>query len=436
MKTKRLWTTAVAAFMIAAFIGGCKDENVETVGLCPLVISTNPANLATNVPFDQVITVTFNAPMNPLTITPSAFTLSSPSGARVGSSSKQASDIPGSLTYDAASHAMVFTPTAKLKSNATYTGTVATSVKDVAGNALQVAYVWTFSTVGPPTVLSTDPANNATSVPTNKVVTATFSTPMDPLTFNSTTFTVNQGATAVAGTVSYTGSTASFTPTAILLAGTIYTGTITTGVKNVAGTSLVTNYVWTFNTGGSPSVTLTDPLDLATNVAFNKVIKATFSEAMDPLTITTTSFTLKIGAASVLGAVTYSGTTASFTPGSPLLGSTTYTATVTTAAKNVGGNPMLSNKVWSFTTASIPTVVSTDPLNLAIGVALNKIVGATFSEPMDALTLTTTTFTLMNGVTPVLGAVNYAGTTATFDPTVDLSPGVTYTATITTGAKS
>ncbi len=436
MKTRKLWTTALAAFMIAAFIGGCKDENVETVGLCPLVISTNPANLAANVPLNQVITVTFNEPMNPLTITPGAFVLSSPSGARVGSSTKSQSEIPGSLTYDAATRSMVFTPNVKLKANAVYTGTVATTVKDVAGNALQVAYVWTFSTIGSPTVISTDPANNATNVAISKIITATFSVPMDPLTFNATTFTVSQGATAVAGTVSYTGSTATFTPTNVLALNTIYTGTITTAAKNVAGTALAANYVWTFNTGGSPSVILTDPLDLATAVAFNKVITATFSEAMDPLTITSSSFTLKIGSATVLGAVTYAGTTATFTPTTNLLGSTTYTATVTTAAKNVGGNPMTTNKVWSFTTASIPSVVSTDPLNLAIGVALNKVVGATFSEAMDPLTITATTFTLMNGATPVAGVVNYVGTTATLDPTVDLLPGITYTATITTGAKS
>jgi hypothetical protein len=426
----------MAAFTIAAVVTGCKDENVETVGLCPLVIATNPANAAVNVPLNQVITVTFNEAMNPATISPSAFSLSSPSGARVANPSKKASEIPGTLTYDDATHSMVFTPNVQLKANAIYTGNVATSVKDMAGNALQVAFVWTFATVAAPTVLSTDPIGNATSVPTNKVVRATFSVPMDPLTVTSTTFTVRQGTTAVAGVVSYTGSTASFTPSAVLLGSTIYTATITSGVKDVAGTSMTSNFQWTFNTGGSPTVILTDPLDLATGVLFDKVITAGFSEAMDPLTVTGSSFTLMIGAAAVSGAVTYSGTTATFTPGSPLLASTTYTATVTTGVKNVGGNPILANKVWSFTTAPTPSVLSTDPLNLANGVALNKVVGATFSGAMDALTITTTTFNLMNGATPVLGAVNYAGTTATFTPTANLLPGVTYTATITTGARN
>jgi hypothetical protein len=97
-----------------------------------------------------------------------------------------------------------------------------------------------------PTVISTDAANNATGVVLDKIVTATFSVPMDPLTITATTFTVELDATPVDGTVSYTGTTASFTPTSNLLSGTSYTATITTGAKNVPGTALANDYVWTF----------------------------------------------------------------------------------------------------------------------------------------------------------------------------------------------
>jgi hypothetical protein len=438
MKTKKLWTTAIAAFMIAAFIGGCKDENVETVGLCPLVISTNPANLATSVPLNQVITVTFNEAMNPLTITPGAFALSSPSGARVGSSSKNESEIPGTLSYDAASHSMTFKPNVPLKSNATYTGTVATSVKDVAGNALQVAYNWTFSTglVVSPAVISVDPLNAATGVSLNKTVSANFSTAMDPLTLTGATFTVASGTTAIPGSVSYAGTTASFISSSPLSANTLYTATITTGAKNVAGTPLANNYTWSFTTGTTPTVLSTDPLNLASGVALNKVIGATFSEAMNPLTLTTSTFTLMNGATPVAGAVSYAGTTATFTPTVSLLAGITYTATITTGATSVGGIALSSVYVWTFTTANVPTVLSTDPLDLATGVALNKVISATFSQSMDALTITGSTFTLMIGATPVGGSVNYSGSTATFTPTSNLLSGSTYTATITTGAKN
>jgi hypothetical protein len=353
MKT-RIWITAMIACLLAVFIGGCQDENVEKVGVCPLVLSTNPANLAVNVPLEQVITVTFNEAMNPATIGPGAFDLSSPGS----SSGRQKGSVTGELVYDAATFTMKFTPSQKLSANTTYTGKINTSVKDMTGNALQVDYTWTFSTNASvsPTVTSTSPADNATGTLLNKVVNASFSMPMDAATITATTFTVKQGTTVIPGVVTFDAATAtaSFTPNTNLSQNTVYTGMITTGAKNVPGSPLLNNFVWTFTTGAiaAPTVTVTDPLNLATNVPANKIITASFNEAMDATTINTSSFTLKIGTTPVAGVVTYSGTTATFTPSSNLLSGNTYTATITTAAKNVAGISLASNKVWSFSTVA------------------------------------------------------------------------------------
>jgi hypothetical protein len=355
MKTRKLLITAIAAIFMTAFMGGCKDENVEIVGLCPLVASTDPANLATSVPLDKIITATFNEAMNPATITPGAFTLSSP-----GSKGDfiAAAAVPGALTYNGTNYTMSFVPTDKLTTNTTYTGTVSSSVKDLKGNALQEDYVWTFSTgtTLSPTVISTDPANNATGVVLNKIVAATFSVPMNASTLTGTTFIVKQGATSIAGAVTYSGSTAYFTPASALTLSSLYTATITTGAKNVAGTPIPSDYVWSFTTGtiSAPKVISTDPANLATGVAFNKVITATFSEAMTGSTITATSFTLMTGTTPVTGAVSYTGTTATFIPTVILLSGTTYTATITTGAKNLAGTPLANDYVWTFNT--IPTL--------------------------------------------------------------------------------
>jgi hypothetical protein len=80
--------------------------------------------------------------------------------------------------------------------------------------------------------------------------------------------------------------------------------------------------------------------------------------------------------------------------------------------------------------------VSTDPANSAASVSIAKILTATFNQPMDATTFTVITFTLQQGLTPVLGAVSAAGSTATFIPAIDLGLNTTYTATITTGVKN
>ncbi len=426
MKKKKL-LTAIAILSIV-FLAGCKkDDFVGVVGVCPLVVSTNPINGATNVPLTKVITATFNEQMNPLTITGTSFTV------QEGSNS-----VAGTVSYSGTT--ATFTPTSKLDPSTTFTGKITTSAKDLMGNAIQTDFVWTFSTgaIAYPTVINTDPLNLATLVSLNKVVAATFNMKMDPTTITATTVTLKQGTTTVAGTVAYVDSTVTFTPTVALTPNTVYTGTVTTGAKNPLGYGLQTNYVWTFTTDASPIVTSTDPANNATGVVLNKVVAATFSVLMNQLTITTTTFTIKQGTTLITGTVAYSGSTATFTPTTPFTANTVYTGTITTGAKNLQGTALASNYVWTFTTAANvpPTVISTDPANNATGVAVNKVIAATFSVPMDPTTITSSTFTLKQGTTAVSGAVTYSGSTASFTPSSNLLASTVYTATITTGAKN
>ncbi|MDP1829202.1 MAG: ice-binding family protein [Archangium sp.] len=210
-----------------------------------------------------------------------------------------------------------------------------------------------------PTVTSTIPIDGAMSVSVGTTVNATFSEAMNPATLNMSTFTVMQGMAPVTGIVTYAGLTATFSP-ATLAASTTYTATIATGATDLAGNPLASNYVWTFTTGTipdstPPTVILTSPLDLAMNVSILKRLTATFSEPMDPLSISTTSFTLRQGLNPLLaGVVTYDAVLAmaTFAPTLPLAVSTTYTATITTVARDLALNPMVNNYVWTFTTGA------------------------------------------------------------------------------------
>ena len=353
MKQKNFLVTI--AIVLATLISGCaEDDFQETAGVCPLVIDTNPDNAATNVPLNQVITVTFNEEMNPSTINSSSFIVTG------------ASTIAGTLTYSGVT--ATFTPSVNLTPNTTYVVRITTAVKDLRGNALQEDYLFSFSTGATlqPLVLTTSPTPNETGVVLNKIVSATFNMPMDPATINTSTFTLKQGTTTITGVVTYSGNTALFTPNANLTANTVYTATITTGAHNMAGVALASNYVWNFTTGAivAPRVILTDPFNTETGVLLNKVVTATFDMAMDPLTITTSTFTLKQGTDVILGSVSYSGNMASFTPNNPLLANAVFTATITTGAKNVAGIAIANNYVWTFKTinsSNAPDLGSASP---------------------------------------------------------------------------
>ena len=150
------------------------------------------------------------------------------------------------------------------------------------------------------------------------------------------------------------------------------------------------------------------------------------------------------GATPVSGTVTYDATNsiAVFAPtGGTFAISTTFTATLTTAAMSSGLSPLASNYVWTFTTGAstnttAPLVTSTNPADTSIGAGINQKITVTFSEAMDSTTITPTTFTLTGpGATPVAGTVTYStiGTTATFTPVSVLGANTAYSAAITTG---
>jgi uncharacterized repeat protein (TIGR02543 family) len=209
-----------------------------------------------------------------------------------------------------------------------------------------------------PEVISSDPANGATNVVTNKLITATFNEAMVPASITGETFYVKQGSVPVSGIVTYTGVTATFTPTKPLEANKTYTGTVTKKVKDPDGNYPIEDYVWSFSTGNTPTVISTDPVTAASNVPLNKIITATFSTAMDPSTITTSTFMVNQGSTQITGTVSYSGNTATFNPSSPLVDNKVYTGTITIDAKDIAGNAMASHYKWSFSTAQTQYTIS------------------------------------------------------------------------------
>jgi hypothetical protein len=103
------------------------------------VTYTSPAASAADVTGNQVISATFNRTIDPTSITDKTFTLTGPGTIPV----------VGIFSNEVNSNTVTFDPVNDLEPNVTYTATIKTGAKDIAGNQLVTDYVWTFTTKGP-----------------------------------------------------------------------------------------------------------------------------------------------------------------------------------------------------------------------------------------------------------------------------------------------
>lgn len=415
--------TLLLILLMAACEGG-RDPILGGSGsvaaLAPTVTAVAPVNNASGVAINTLITAAFNEPMAPLTGAAS-FTVTC---------AAPCTNPTGTVALDATNRVASFTlaSTTTLAPSTLYTVTVTGARSLATGLALASPYIWRFTTgvtsdTTRPTVTSTAPADGAPDVAINRKVTATFSEDMNPATITGTSFAVTgPGTTAVAGTVSYTvgARTAIFTPTANLPNGVLFTATLNTGNADLAGNTLASNKVWTFTTGTAadttpPTAILVNPADLATAVAVNSAVNVTFSEAMDPLTISTASFMVQASGPplgpTLVGSVSYDPLThiATFTPSSSLAVNTAYTATVTTEATDLAGNALAVNKIWRFTTAAAAPVIQT-AVNLQSAAPFGAAGGAGITSCGNtAITgdvSTTSASTLVTGLTDGNGLGN------------------------------
>jgi hypothetical protein len=352
----KIW---VPAFLLLVLTAGCSNSNTTATTPTANVLTANsaaPPSGAAGVCPGSVVTASFSETMNAASIDDTTFTLTGPGSGAVA----------GQVTYDASSDTAIFTPSNPLAVSTMYTAAITTGAQDLFGDGLATNFVWSFTTAAvacqpPAPPISLTPPEGSAGVCQNTVIAATFPQAMNPATINPTTFTMTgPGTTAVTGTVTADTSnkTFTFTPSSALALNTLYTATVTTGAQDMFGNTLASNFVWTFTTATTactasttPAVISVAPPSAAAGACLNGGITATFNEAMNPVTIDTTTFTVAPG---VTGVVTLDGTSriATFTPAANLAASTTYTATITTGAQNLSGSALAGNFVWSFTTAA------------------------------------------------------------------------------------
>ncbi len=367
----RGWTAALLTLLLAACGSGMDPIlGAPGVGTRPTVSSTSPAAstpAVTGVATSTDVSATFSQPMTAATVT-SSFSLACPAA------------VTATVSYDAPSKTATLTPASALPAGATCQATIAATATGTSGIALVAPFTWTFVTaasadVTRPTVTLTLPANAASGVPTNTRITAAFSEAMAASSVSTATFQVTDTTlgTPVSGSVTYTAAsnTATFTPSTTPLAGgDLFTARISAAATDLAGNGLAGNpaalpaasdYVWTFTTATTtdttaPTVAAISPLDGSAGNCLTKVVTATFSEAMNPTTITASSFVVTAAGVAVAGTVSYDSAAmlATFVPSVPsgFAPNTAFVVTVTTAVTDLAGNALAASKVWGFNTGA------------------------------------------------------------------------------------
>lgn len=107
----------------------------STTGHAPTVLSTTPADAASQVPSGVQLSAVFSKPMDESTLNEVTVTL------------RQGSDpITGTVSFDDASNTVTFTPHGALALDLPYTATISTGAQDTAGLALVSDFSWSFTT--------------------------------------------------------------------------------------------------------------------------------------------------------------------------------------------------------------------------------------------------------------------------------------------------
>ncbi|HEY0707769.1 MAG TPA: Ig-like domain-containing protein, partial [Polyangia bacterium] len=280
---------------------------------------------------------------------------------------------------------------------------------------------------GPPSIVSTSPANDGKDVPIDSSVIIEFSKPMNR---TSVMVTFAPAVTLRAPTWSAGSETLTLSPQTGFVPATMYT--VTVAGSDVAGAALTGSKTFVFVTGTPPDMTaptiaMTTPAAGATGVAANTPLTITFSEAMDPTTVTA-----KLGDEELDLTFNPAGTVATaMNPG--LKPATMYTVAVT--GSDVAGNMLGGTKTFSFTTSAPPDtekpkVTDTTPDNAATGVASATEIALMFSEGMNRTT-TEAAITISGGVSCAGRWLwNTANNFASCKPAAALTASTSYTVTV------
>jgi len=426
----------IFALLITGLILGCATNEFKSVGpagpvntvidsIAPRVIASYPAPSALDIPYDTILSVTFSEKMDSASFTPNSIYLQK--------------GYEYSLDYLDDDSTLIITPRWSLLPEQTYHPVLYGTITDNAGNQVATNFRWSFTTRASDTIVvdsslpfveSHQPTSDQLNIPQYTPIIISFSKDMDPATMTLSNIIIEP---AIAGTLEYSDRMAKFTPHEEFATDTSYTVTLTDGVHDLLGRSLIDNESWSFSSGeytGPPVIVATTPINGMNNVPIDFPIEVRFNYLMNPATINESTFMVNDGAT---GTVVCDGSTATFYPDPDLIYNHTYLVSVLGSVEDILGNPLGAGFTFVFTTIQDfrpPTIDSTYPGDNTDSIAQSSQMIVYFSEEIDTITVNASTLFLDHGVT---GSYVFDSAFVTILPDTLLTINQTYTVTATSG---
>ncbi len=305
-------------------------------------VTVTPTDGAKNVSGSTPIVATFDSTVS---VPTGAFTLS-----------QAGAPVPATVSVATSRNVTTatLTPATAMLPGTVYTWSLSGDVASATGGPLAPT-TGTFTTAplaAPPTVTSVSPSAGATGVPVGRTkVVVTFTS---KVLLGKNSFTLKQGASTVGASVQLNGSgtVATLTPKASLLAGTTYTWSLTSGITTSAGGVLVPQS-GTFTTI-APAIVARTPAPAAVAVKRAATLSVTLNQAVVGVTtpgnivLTTASGT---SARSVRAVTAFNAKThvVTINPTANLRANTRYRVTMTARIQSPTGVRMKAT-TWTFTT--------------------------------------------------------------------------------------
>lgn len=383
----------------------------------PEIIATSPIDGSYDVSEQARIGATFSEEMDPVSLNKYTIILSDGS-----------QDVPGRITYDKRTSKAAFFPLEKLKSGTKYTVMVSTGAKDQAGNAMQSAREWTFTTKKPvviekPRIVKTYPADKEKDIKPDSKIFVYFNKVMNESTCNvfNIRLTGNSKTIAISTSFVKNGNFVTVVPLENFDYSTEYRVSVSSRITDLEGQKLEGDHSFSFTTMARPDIIAPEivrvtPDDGAVNVALNTVISVRFSEPVMKSSITAATVSVKNEKGLLVKGYTQyedDQNLLTFIPESRFEYLTKYVVTVADGIRDYAGNRLKSSKIWAFSTVQAPDVtpprvLSCLPVKGERDIDVKTAIQIIFSEKLAEGTVSGKTFQLYdsNGA-EVSAAVTY-----------------------------